>query len=109
MDHCSYPDTLPTNGNISSVTRMVPIMYLRWLGRPDMNYSFFTNLPSSTNVTKSPALSHYVGGAASARVGRGRLVVFLIMAAATFLFLAVAAYLAALIYHRLLRSSVEQK
>jgi len=74
-----------------------------------ITYSFSTNLPSSTNVTKSPALSHYVGGAASAGVGRGRLVVFLIMAAATFLFLAVAAYLAALIYHRLLRPIIEQK
>jgi hypothetical protein len=74
-----------------------------------ITYSFFTNLPSSTNVTKSPALSHDVGGAASARVGRGRLVVFLVLAAVTFLFLAVAAYLAALVYHRLLWSSVEQK
>jgi hypothetical protein len=89
---------------------MVPIMYVRWLGQPDMSYSFFTNLPSSTNVTKFPALSHYVGGAASASVARDRLAVLLIMAAATkFLFAAVAAYLAVLLYHRLLRPSVEQK
>lgn len=88
---------------------MVPIINLRWLGRPDMSHLFFTSLPSSTSVNGLPELSHYVGGAASARVGRGRLVVFLIMAAATFLFVAVAAYLAALLYHRLLRSSVEQK
>lgn len=74
-----------------------------------MSYSFFTNLPSSTNVTKFPALSHYVGGAASAGVGRVRLAVLLVMAAATeFLFVAAAAYLAAVLYHRLLRSSVEQ-
>jgi uncharacterized protein involved in cysteine biosynthesis len=88
---------------------MVPIIYLRWLGRPDMSHLFFTNLPSSTSVNGLPALSHDVDGAASAKVGRGRLAVLLVLAAATFLLIAVAAYLAALLYHRLLRSSVEQK
>lgn len=74
-----------------------------------MSYSFFTNLPSSTIVTGRPARSHYVGGAASARVGTGRLAVLLVLAAATFLLMAVAAYFAALLYHRLLRPCVELK
>jgi putative colanic acid biosynthesis UDP-glucose lipid carrier transferase len=68
-----------------------------------MSYSFFTYLPSSTSLTGRPTRSQHVGGAASATVGWGRLAVLLVLAAATFLLMAVAAYFAALLYHRLLR------
>jgi Undecaprenyl-phosphate glucose phosphotransferase len=58
-----------------------------------------TNFPAST---KFPGHSVDPGRAAPARVGRGRLVALLVLAAATeFLFVAVAAYFAAVLYHRL--------
>ena len=65
-----------------------------------MNYASFTNLPAST---KFPAHSVDLGKAVPARVGRGRLAALLVLAAATeFLFVAVAAYFAAILYHRLI-------
>jgi Undecaprenyl-phosphate glucose phosphotransferase len=64
-----------------------------------MSYASFTNLPASTTF---PGHSVDPGRAAPARVGRGRLVAVLVLAAATeFLFVAVAAYCAAVLYHRL--------
>src|SRR5258708_12374231 len=67
-----------------------------------MNYASFTNLPASTKFPKFPGHSVDPGRAAPARVGRGRLVALLVLAAATeFLFVAVAAYFAAVLYHRL--------
>ena len=64
-----------------------------------MNYASFTNLPASTKV---PAHSVDVGRAVPARVGRGRLAALLVLAAVTeFLLVAVAAYFAAVLYHRL--------
>ncbi len=64
-----------------------------------MNYASFTNLPAST---KFPAHSVDVGRAVPARVGRGRLAALLVLAAGTeFLLVAVAAYFAAVLYHRL--------
>ncbi|MBR0795982.1 undecaprenyl-phosphate glucose phosphotransferase [Bradyrhizobium jicamae] len=65
-----------------------------------MNYASFTNLPAST---KLPAHSVGDGAATSARVGRGRLTALLVeMAATEFLFVAIAAYLAAVIHHHLI-------
>jgi Undecaprenyl-phosphate glucose phosphotransferase len=59
----------------------------------------FTNLPAST---KFPAHSVDVGKAVPARVGRGRLAVLLVLAAATeFLLVTVAAYSAAVLYYQL--------
>ena len=67
-----------------------------------MNYASFTNLPASTKFPKFLGHSVDPDRAAPARVGRGRLVALLILAAATeFLFVAVAAYFAAILYHRL--------
>jgi Undecaprenyl-phosphate glucose phosphotransferase len=64
-----------------------------------MSYASFTNLPASTKLR---AHSVDLGRAAPARVGRGRLAALLVLAAATeFLFVAVAAYFAAVLYHRL--------
>jgi Undecaprenyl-phosphate glucose phosphotransferase len=64
-----------------------------------MSYASFTNLPAST---KFPAHSVEVGSAVPARVGRGRLAVLLVLAASTeFLLVTVAAYSAAVLYHRL--------
>jgi Undecaprenyl-phosphate glucose phosphotransferase len=64
-----------------------------WAGA--MNYASFTNL-------QFPGHSVDPGRAAPARVGRSRLVALLILSAATeFLFVAVAAYFAAVLYHRL--------
>jgi len=64
-----------------------------------MTYASFTNLPASTTF---PGHSVDPGSAAPARVGRGRLVALLVLAAATeFLFVAVAAFSAAVLYHRL--------
>jgi Undecaprenyl-phosphate glucose phosphotransferase len=60
-----------------------------------MSYASFTNLPAST---KFPAHS-----VVPARVGRGRLAALLVLATATeFLFVAVAAYFAAILYHWLI-------
>jgi len=65
-----------------------------------MNYASFTNLPAST---KFPAHAVDGGTAVPARVGRGRLAALLVLAAATeFLFVAVAAYFATVLYHRLI-------
>jgi Undecaprenyl-phosphate glucose phosphotransferase len=65
-----------------------------------MSYASFSNLPAST---KFPAHSADLGRAVPARVGRGRLASLLVLAAATeFLFVAVAAYFAAILYHRLI-------
>jgi Undecaprenyl-phosphate glucose phosphotransferase len=65
-----------------------------------MSYASFSNLPAST---KFPAHSVDLGRAVPARVGRGRLASLLVLAAATeFLFVAVAAYFAAILYHRLI-------
>jgi Undecaprenyl-phosphate glucose phosphotransferase len=65
-----------------------------------MGYASFSNLPAST---KFPAHSVDLGRAVPARVGRGRLASLLVLAAATeFLFVAVAAYFAAILYHRLI-------
>jgi putative colanic acid biosynthesis UDP-glucose lipid carrier transferase len=65
-----------------------------------MSYASFTNLPASS---ESPAHSVDLGRAVPARVGRGRLAALLVLAAATeFLFVAVAAYFAAILYHRLI-------
>src|ERR1700722_5535780 len=65
-----------------------------------MNYASFINLPASA---KFPA---WVGTATAARVARGRLTVLLVAAAATeFLLVAVAAYSAAALYHRLILQS----
>ena len=68
-----------------------------------MSYASFTNF--STNLqasTKFPAHSVDVGRTVPARVGRGRLAALLALAAATeFLLVAVAAYFAAVLYHRL--------
>src|SRR3984893_7774326 len=64
-----------------------------------MNYASFTNLPGST---KFPAHSVDVGRTVPARVGRGRLATLLVLAAGTeFLLVGVAAYFAAVLYHRL--------
>ncbi|CAN7712991.1 undecaprenyl-phosphate glucose phosphotransferase [Bradyrhizobium sp. LjRoot220] len=64
-----------------------------------MSYASFTNLPASTEL---PARSVGVGRAIPARVGRNRLAVLLVLAAATeFLLVTVAAYSAAVLYHRL--------
>src|ERR1700737_4774008 len=64
-----------------------------------MSYASFTKLPAST---KFPAQSVDHGRAVPARVGRGRLAALLVSAAATeFLLVAVAAYFAAVLYHRL--------
>ncbi|MEH2609781.1 undecaprenyl-phosphate glucose phosphotransferase [Bradyrhizobium sp. AZCC 1693] len=66
-----------------------------------MNYASFTNLPTST---KFPAHSVDVGRAVTARVGRSRLAVLLVLAAATeFLLVSIAAYSAAFLYYRLVR------
>src|SRR5262245_35226219 len=66
-----------------------------------MNYASFTNLPAST---KLPGHSVDVGRAVPARVGRSRLAVLLVLAAATeFLLVTVAAYSAAFLYYRLVR------
>jgi Undecaprenyl-phosphate glucose phosphotransferase len=65
-----------------------------------MSYASFTNLPAST---KFPARSVDGGRAVPASVGRGRLAALLALAAATeFLFVAVAAYFAAVLYHWLI-------
>jgi Undecaprenyl-phosphate glucose phosphotransferase len=65
-----------------------------------MNYASFINLPASARFPAS------VGTATAARVARGRLTVLLIAAAATeFLLVAVAAYFAAALYHRLILQS----
>jgi Undecaprenyl-phosphate glucose phosphotransferase len=65
-----------------------------------MNYASFINLPASARFPAS------VGTATAARVARGRLTVLLIAAAATeFLLVAVAAYVAAALYHRLILQS----
>jgi Undecaprenyl-phosphate glucose phosphotransferase len=64
-----------------------------------MRHASFTNFPAST---KFPVHSVDVGRAVPARVGRGRLAARLVLAAATeFLLVAVAAYFAAGLYHRL--------
>jgi putative colanic acid biosynthesis UDP-glucose lipid carrier transferase len=64
-----------------------------------MSYASFTNLPAST---KFPAHSVDVGRAVPERVGRCRLAVLLVLAASTeFLLVTVAAYFAAVLYHRL--------
>jgi hypothetical protein len=56
--------------------------------------------------TKFPARSVAVGGEISASVGKRQLIVLLISAAATeFLFVAIAAYVAAIVYHRLILTS----
>ncbi|MBR1282172.1 undecaprenyl-phosphate glucose phosphotransferase [Bradyrhizobium sp. AUGA SZCCT0177] len=63
-----------------------------------MSYASFTNLPASTEL---PARSVDAGRAVPARVGRNRLAVLLVLAAATeFLLVTVAAYSAAVLYHR---------
>src|ERR1700733_3650462 len=65
-----------------------------------MSYASFTNFPASAKFPAS------VGTATAARVARGRLTVLLIAAAATeFLLVAVAAYFAAALYHRLILQS----
>jgi Undecaprenyl-phosphate glucose phosphotransferase len=65
-----------------------------------MTYASFTNLPAST---KFPAHSVDVGRAIPACVAKRRLTVLLISAAATeFLVVAIAAYLAAVLYQRLI-------
>ena len=62
-----------------------------------MSYASFTNLPAST---KFPAPSVDLGRAIPAHVAKRRLTILLISAAATeFLFVAVAAYFAAVLYH----------
>ena len=63
-----------------------------------MNYASFTNLPAST---KFPAHSVDGGRAVSACVGMGRLIA-LFMAATEFVAIAVSAYFAAVVYHRLI-------
>jgi hypothetical protein len=56
--------------------------------------------------TKFPARSVAVGGEISASLGKRQLIVLLISAAATeFLFVAIAAYVAAIVYHRLILTS----
>src|SRR3984885_1270396 len=65
-----------------------------------MSYASFTNFPASAKFPAS------VGTATAARVARGRLTVLLVAAAATeFLLVAVAAYSAAALYHRLILQS----
>ena len=65
-----------------------------------MSYASFTNFPASAKFPAS------VGTATAARVARGRLTVLLIAATATeFLLVAVAAYFAAALYHRLILQS----
>lgn len=65
-----------------------------------MSYASFTNWPGST---KSPAHWTSVGKAVSPNVGKRGLVALLTLAAATeFLLVAVAGYLAAMLYHRLI-------
>lgn len=65
-----------------------------------MSYASFTNFPTSS---KLPAHSGAVGTELPACLGRHRLTVLLVSAAATeFLFVAVAAYIAAALYHRLI-------
>jgi Undecaprenyl-phosphate glucose phosphotransferase len=67
-----------------------------------MTYASFTNLPTSTKFSQH---SVDVGGALPARVAKRRLAVLLISAAATeFVFVAIAVYLAAALYHRLMYS-----
>jgi Undecaprenyl-phosphate glucose phosphotransferase len=64
-----------------------------------MNYANFTKVPASS---KFPAHSVGRGSAVRGRVGRGRLAALLVAAAATeFLSVAIAAYFAAALYHRL--------
>src|ERR1700722_17016366 len=64
-----------------------------------MSYASFTNLPASA---KFRAHSVNGGRAVPAFVGRGRLAAVLVLAAATeFLVVAVSAYFAAVLYHRL--------
>jgi Undecaprenyl-phosphate glucose phosphotransferase len=63
-----------------------------------MSYASFTNVPASAKFPAHPTN----GGAVSAFAGRGRLTAVLFLAAATeFLLIAVAAYFAAVLYHRL--------
>ena len=65
-----------------------------------MSYASFTNSPAST---KLPAHSVAGGRAIPAGVGRSRLAALLVLAASTeFLLVAVAAYSAAVLYHRLI-------
>jgi Undecaprenyl-phosphate glucose phosphotransferase len=65
-----------------------------------MSYASFTNLPAST---KLPANSVDLSKGVSSSVGRRRLAALLVTAAATEFFLvAVAAYLGAVLYHRLI-------
>jgi Undecaprenyl-phosphate glucose phosphotransferase len=67
-----------------------------------MSYASFTNLPA----TKFSARSVGVGGEISASLGKRRLMVLLISAAATeFLFVAIVSYVAAIVYHRLILTS----
>jgi len=69
-----------------------------------MSYASFTNLPAST---KFPAHSGNVGRAIPAGVAKRRLSVLLVSAAATeFLFVAVAAYFAAIVYHGFILQSL---
>jgi Undecaprenyl-phosphate glucose phosphotransferase len=85
---------------------MLSKMLLLWLGQTeswwssDMSYASFTNSPAPTKLS---AHSVAVGREVSASFGKRRLTILLIAAAATeFLLVAVAAYLAALLYHRLI-------
>src|SRR5215471_15810134 len=65
-----------------------------------MSYASFTDLPTSAEL---PSHSVDVGRAIPAYVGKRRLTVLLISAAATeFLFVAITAYLAAALYRRLI-------
>lgn len=68
-----------------------------------MSYASFTNSPASTKLSARSA----VGREISASLGKRGLTVLLISAAATeFLFVTIAAYVAALLYHRLILASV---
>lgn len=63
-----------------------------------MNYASFTKLPAPTNVPAPVDGGRAIDGG----VGRGRLTALLVLAAGTeFLLVAIAAYFAALLYHRL--------
>ncbi|WP_024512604.1 undecaprenyl-phosphate glucose phosphotransferase [Bradyrhizobium sp. ARR65] len=65
-----------------------------------MSYASFTNLPASTKFPTRPVA---VGTELSASLGKRRLTVVLISAAAIeFLFVAIAAYFAAVLYHRVI-------
>jgi hypothetical protein len=64
-----------------------------------MNCASFTNLLAST---KFPAHSVDGGRAVSASVGMGRLIALLVMAATEFVAVAVSAYFAAIVHHRLI-------